>query len=423
MRHGLRLALALAVLAAVTAATAAPTPLLSLWFVPDITLKLNGVTVSPHEAAVDDLMGNLTRVQLGEIPEGTRITAFVNIGDGDDLLTFDTTVDFGDFTARAGDVVRLSGSTYHPFLDAAAAGIPDGVLVDALSFAQGESLVMSFDVTVKLGDLTVAPGDLVLYEGTAFSMFFDAAAAGVAPGLDLDAAYVNHRGHLFLSFDGSGLIGNPPVTFDDEDVLEYDPESDNWEIAYDGSLQAAGWPPADLKGLLIVAQPETPTPTATSMMATATGTATTPIATATASPPATATATATGPVATATATVTGSPPATATAMATGPVATATATVTGSPPTTAAATPTGPIATVTGTATGSPLATVTPGGACPGDCNGDGVVRIDELIVMVNIALGTAPATDCPAGDTNGDGSVTINEIIAAVVVALGSCPA
>ena len=43
--------------------------------------------------------------------------------------------------------------------------------------------------------------------------------------------------------------------------------------------------------------------------------------------------------------------------------------------------------------------------------------------MVNIALGTAPATDCQAGDTNGDGSITINEIIAAVVNALGSCPA
>jgi hypothetical protein len=421
MRHGLPLALAAAVLAAVTAATAAPTPLLSLWFVPDITVKLNGVTVSPREAAVDDLMGNLTRVELGELPEGTRITAFVNIGDGDDLLTFDTTIYFGDFTARAGDVVRLSGSTYHQFLDAAAAGIPDGVLVDALSFAHGESLVMSFDTTVKLGDLTVAPGDLVLYEATSFSMFFDAAAAGVAPGLNLDAAYVNHLGHLFLSFDGSGVIGNPPVTFDDEDVLEYDPESGSWDIAYDGSLQAPEWPPADLKGLLVVAQPETPTPTATSMMATATRTATTPIATASASPPATATATATGPGATATVTATGPPPATATATATGLGATVTAT--GSPPATATATPTGPGATVTVTATGSPPATVTPGGACPGDCNGDGVVRIDELIVMVNIALQSAPATDCPAGDTNGNGSVTIDEIIAAVVVALGSCPA
>ena len=168
-----------------------------------------------------------------------------------------------------------SGSTYQQFLDAAAAGIPDGVLVDALSFAHGEALVMSFDVTVKLGDLTVAPGDLVLYDTTSFSMFFDAAAAGVAPGLDLDAAYVNQvNGHLFLSFDGSGVIGNPPVTFDDEDVLEYDPDSGSWEIAYDGSLQAPEWPPADLKGLLVVAQPETPTPTATSMVATATRTAT-----------------------------------------------------------------------------------------------------------------------------------------------------
>jgi Ca2+-binding EF-hand superfamily protein len=55
---------------------------------------------------------------------------------------------------------------------------------------------------------------------------------------------------------------------------------------------------------------------------------------------------------------------------------------------------------------------------PGDCNGDGQVTINELILGVNIALGSLPITDCPAFDTNGDGEVSIDELIAAVNVAL-----
>src|SRR5262249_38553836 len=55
---------------------------------------------------------------------------------------------------------------------------------------------------------------------------------------------------------------------------------------------------------------------------------------------------------------------------------------------------------------------------PGDCNGDGQVTIDELILGVNIALGTEPISACPAFDTHGDGQGWIDEPIAAVNVAL-----
>jgi hypothetical protein len=55
---------------------------------------------------------------------------------------------------------------------------------------------------------------------------------------------------------------------------------------------------------------------------------------------------------------------------------------------------------------------------PGDCNGDGKVTIDELILGVNIALDLRPVTDCPAFDTDASGMVSIGELIAAVNVAL-----
>jgi len=50
----------------------------------------------------------------------------------------------------------------------------------------------------------------------------------------------------------------------------------------------------------------------------------------------------------------------------------------------------------------------------GDCNGNGVVTIAELIVAVRISLGDLPVSDCASIDTNGDGRVRVTEIIAAI---------
>ncbi|GIW45765.1 MAG: hypothetical protein KatS3mg077_3047 [Candidatus Binatia bacterium] len=71
--------------------------------------------------------------------------------------------------------------------------------------------------------------------------------------------------------------------------------------------------------------------------------------------------------------------------------------------------------------GGPVPTPTPGAICVGDCNGNGEVTIDELISMVNVALGFAPVTNCAAGDQSGDGQITIEEIIQAVNRALAGC--
>jgi hypothetical protein len=59
--------------------------------------------------------------------------------------------------------------------------------------------------------------------------------------------------------------------------------------------------------------------------------------------------------------------------------------------------------------------------CAGDCDSSGSVGVDELMVMVNIALGEAPLAGCAAADTNADGRVTVDEIVAAVSNALTGC--
>ncbi|MGD9764075.1 MAG: hypothetical protein AB7V27_10205 [Candidatus Binatia bacterium] len=61
--------------------------------------------------------------------------------------------------------------------------------------------------------------------------------------------------------------------------------------------------------------------------------------------------------------------------------------------------------------------------CPGDCDGDRVVRINEIIQGVAIALGEAPLGNCPSFDRDGDGVVTISELLAGVNGLLLACPA
>lgn len=59
--------------------------------------------------------------------------------------------------------------------------------------------------------------------------------------------------------------------------------------------------------------------------------------------------------------------------------------------------------------------------CAGDCAGDDQVTVDELVTMVNIALGNGEISDCETGDLNQDGQITVDEILTAVNNALNGC--
>jgi hypothetical protein len=63
-----------------------------------------------------------------------------------------------------------------------------------------------------------------------------------------------------------------------------------------------------------------------------------------------------------------------------------------------------------------------GVTCAGDCDADGSVTVNEIIVLVNITLGSLDASACPHGIPSGR-SVDITLIIQAVGYALNNCPA
>jgi hypothetical protein len=74
-----------------------------------------------------------------------------------------------------------------------------------------------------------------------------------------------------------------------------------------------------------------------------------------------------------------------------------------------------------TPTASPTPTATAAlPACVGDCDGNGVVAVNELILGVRSALDGEIL--CPACDRNGDGVVAISELVGAVNAALSGCP-
>lgn len=84
--------------------------------------------------------------------------------------------------------------------------------------------------------------------------------------------------------------------------------------------------------------------------------------------------------------------------------------------TATATSTTGAASPTRTPTPTATATATPG--VSGDCDGNGLVAVDEIVSMVSIGLSTRPLDRCPAADRNGDGRVTVDEILRGISAAL-----
>lgn len=60
--------------------------------------------------------------------------------------------------------------------------------------------------------------------------------------------------------------------------------------------------------------------------------------------------------------------------------------------------------------------------CPGDCNLDATVTVDELVVAAAIARGETSGDQCVSADANRDGHVRIEDLIRAVRRAMKGCP-
>jgi hypothetical protein len=66
-------------------------------------------------------------------------------------------------------------------------------------------------------------------------------------------------------------------------------------------------------------------------------------------------------------------------------------------------------------------TPTPASPCAGDCSDDGQVTINEIVQMVDLALGIPSIPLCRRGDGDSNGEITIEEILRAVQSAIALC--
>ena len=60
-------------------------------------------------------------------------------------------------------------------------------------------------------------------------------------------------------------------------------------------------------------------------------------------------------------------------------------------------------------------------SCPGDCDLDRTVAVNELVSSVNISLGASALGQCIVSDPSGNGDVTVDELVRAINAALNGC--
>jgi hypothetical protein len=223
---------------------------------PDITVKVAGTTIEDEEVALDNLLGIVVPTGLGNLPENASVTAYHACPNGDQLFSLDATVELPDsLTARPGDVVRYDGDAYTLEFDASEGGVAESSVADGVGMSSDGRLLLSFDTTTQLGLITVSDEDIVSFNPTdsMFTLVFDGSDAGIAESLDIDGVHDLGNARFALSFDGSGSVD--VVYFDDEDVLIYDSAGSSWALVYDGSAQHAGLASADVEAVFV---PEPP---------------------------------------------------------------------------------------------------------------------------------------------------------------------
>jgi len=244
--------------------SAAAADLESVTYSPDITVLLGSRTVVDHEV-VRERGGNFQRRLIAG--RSNDVDAFYRFDDGSVLFSLEVaTVANGQF-ARPGDILSADSQGVQIVLDSRALGVPEGANLDAVSAVPGlpDFLLLSFDITVKLDGQVFADEDIIMFGPGAdgqnkFGMGLDLSQVGIDESLDLDALHIESVAptFLYMSFDGSGRVGN--VSFDDEDVLEFDNEQQAWRLVYDGSERFEGWKPGDLDALYVVVEQDEPPP-------------------------------------------------------------------------------------------------------------------------------------------------------------------
>jgi CheY-like chemotaxis protein len=135
--------------------------------------------------------------------------------------------------------VTVDLHAFEVFFDGTAQGLTAGAQdVDAISIVDGTlyfSTVGNTNPTGLTG--TADDADIYSWDGTSFARVWDASAAGLPDGADIDGLTMIDTTHFFVSF-GNAKTSLPAIgVVQDEDVVEFDGD---WSIFFDGTEQGLG---------------------------------------------------------------------------------------------------------------------------------------------------------------------------------------
>lgn len=140
---------------------------------------------------------------------------------------------------------RNSDATYTRVFDASAFGVPGGADVDAFVYNGPNDIYLSFNATVNLPGLAgVQDEDIVHWNGTAWSLYFDGSDVGLGGfGENVDAFAFLADGSLLVSTSGNPTVPGLPAgtpALADEDLLRcagtFGPTTTcAWSLYFEGS--------------------------------------------------------------------------------------------------------------------------------------------------------------------------------------------
>ena len=239
------------------AAALAPAPAASYFLTPDVPTDLAGTTYTPWQVVHQD--SGVYAIELA-LPTGTPVGALHQMCSGAWLFSVEAPTELPPgsgmvFDPR--DVIRYDGTAYTLFFGGAAAGIPAGSRVDSLFLDGGDTadLVLGFDVPTALGAAVYEPADLVRFSSPTFTLYFDASTTTppIPAGTDVTGAARFAPG-VVLTFDVPTTLG--ASTFRPGELV-------SWNGTVFASYAAdPGWPISSrLDGLSLPAAPGTVPPT------------------------------------------------------------------------------------------------------------------------------------------------------------------
>lgn len=181
------------------------------------TTAMDGETITPLDVISyrPDTDAASILEPIGATP--AAVDAYERVSETQYYFSLDRHADLNGTIAAPGDIVLHDSGTYSLALDASAAGIGDGVDVDALSVADNGDLVFSTDVHFNVAGTSFGDADLVRYDGNGFALYLSASALGLDAAADVDAFTLRGSDALALSTRTAGTTN--ALIFDHADVL------------------------------------------------------------------------------------------------------------------------------------------------------------------------------------------------------------